>query len=95
MQKVCVSKQYSSRGDQTRIAYGEDGDDSTYIIKPSAGHLLDGGDGSDLCVTNARQPINTIHCEIGNAFPDETSFITTWSMTESDKFLEIGVVPYV
>ena len=48
----------------TGIAYGEDGNDSTYIIRPSAGHLLDGGDGSDLCVTNARQSINTANCEL-------------------------------
>jgi len=46
------------------IAYGEDGEDSIYIIKPSAGHLLDGGDGSDLCVTIAPTPINTSNCEI-------------------------------
>ncbi len=48
----------------TGIAYGEDGNDSTYIIKPSVGHLIDGGDGSDLCVTNVKQPINTANCEI-------------------------------
>jgi len=73
----------------TSIAYGEDGDDTIYIINPSIGHLIDGGNDSDLCVSNARQPINTIHCEIGDAFPDETSFITTWSIDESDKSLEI------
>ncbi len=49
----------------TGIAYGEDGDDAIYIMRPSAGHLLDGGNGSsDLCVTNARQSINTANCEI-------------------------------
>ncbi len=48
----------------TGIAYAEDGDDSIYIIKPSVGHLLDGRDGSDSCVANVKQPINTIHCEL-------------------------------
>jgi len=65
-----INSGYGGTGDDsimlkcTGIAYGEDGNDSTYIIKPSVGHLLDGGDGSDLCVTNARQPINTANCEI-------------------------------
>ncbi len=48
----------------TGIAYGEDGDDSIYLIKPSVGHLLDGGNGSDLCVANGNTPINTANCEI-------------------------------
>ncbi len=34
------------------------------IDEPSAGHLLDGGDGSDLCVANGKKLINTIYCEI-------------------------------
>jgi len=48
----------------TGIAYGGDGNDSIYIMKSSAGHLLDGGDGSDLCVTIAPTPINNVNCEI-------------------------------
>lgn len=47
----------------TGIAYGEDGDDKIFIIVPTSGHLIDGGNDSDLCTTNAKQPINTTNCE--------------------------------
>ena len=50
----------------TGIAYAEDGDDTTYIILPSAGHLIDGGNDSDLCIANGKQLINTANCEIIN-----------------------------
>jgi len=50
----------------TGIAYGGDGDDATHIIKPFAGHLIDGGNDYDLCTTNTIQTINTTNCEIVN-----------------------------
>lgn len=50
----------------TGIAYAEDGDDAIHIIKPSAGHLIDGGNEYDLCTTNTVQTINVANCELVN-----------------------------
>jgi len=61
---------YAGEGDDsiqlkgTGTAYGEDGDDTIYILNPADGHLLDGGSDSDLCVANMGQTISTINCEI-------------------------------
>ncbi len=48
----------------TGIAYGEDGDDTIYILSPSVGHLIDGGNDYDLCIAGQSQQTNNVNCEV-------------------------------
>lgn len=48
----------------TASGYGEDDDDTIYITTPDIGHMIDGGNGTDMCVTSSMVILNTTNCEI-------------------------------
>ena len=48
-------------------AYGETGDDSIFVAIPTLGYVVDGGVGTDTCVSNKNQAITTVGCETTSA----------------------------